>query len=63
MPKLTVPVFYSEGTRTIDRLIRQIAMDSRVSEADRTKAREAAATLIGIMVNAQAKQPRKTGNA
>lgn len=61
MGKLRVPVFYSEGTRTIDRLLRQFAIDSRVSETDRKKAREAAATLISIMVNAQAKAP--TGNA
>lgn len=61
MGKLTVPVFYSEGTRSLDRLLRQLAMDRRVSEVDRTRAREAAATLIGILANAQAKvQP---GNA
>lgn len=55
MPKLRVPVFYSEGTRAIDRLLRQLAMDQRVSEMDRRKAREAGATLVGILVNAQAK--------
>ncbi len=55
MPKLTVPVFYSEGTRTIDRLIRQLDMDRRVSETNKRLAREAAATLIRIMVDAQAK--------
>lgn len=63
MPKLTVPQIYSEGTRAIDRLLQRFQLDGRVSELDRKRAREAAAVLIGIMVNAQAKEVKRTGNA
>jgi hypothetical protein len=51
--RLTVPVFYAQGIRNMDKLVRQLSADARVSDANKLRAREAASVLIGIMANAQ----------
>lgn len=56
--RLTVPVFYAQGIRNMDKLVRQLSGDARVSEADKLRAREAASVLIGIMANAQVQSPK-----
>lgn len=61
--RLTVPVFYAQGIRNMDKLVRQLSNDARVSQADKLKARESAAVLIGIMANAQVQSPKgQVGN-
>lgn len=62
--RLQVPVFYAQGIRNLDKLLRQLSADARVTDADKQKAREAASVLMTICAQAQIKTPRAgTGNA